>query len=171
MRVAFLDPLEERLNDFPAQYLGNHEVLVTKQRGVRPEGTEDAEAVIWWSYPVDAAFIERLPKLRFMQRIGLMRTNGDARAALAKGIPVSVIPQGVSDRVAFHALALTLAVLRKIVQGHEAVHLGTNPDNLPEEDTSGPGAKVNWARIPNVDTINDKTVGILGFGEIGACYS
>jgi phosphoglycerate dehydrogenase-like enzyme len=30
---------------------------------------------------------------------------------------------------------------------------------------------VNWVRWPDVDTLNDKTVGIIGFGEIGACFA
>ena len=107
MLVAFLDPLEPRLVDFPRQYLGGHEVLVATEAGKPPLRFEAAEAVVWSSYPIDADLIRSLPKLRFMQRIGLTRARGDAQAALAKGIPVSVVPFGVSDRVALHALALT----------------------------------------------------------------
>src|SRR4051812_23032035 len=112
MRIAFLDPLEARLHEFPARYIADHEVLLTTQPGQLPSGIDSAEAVVWSQYPVDSAFIGRLPNLRFMQRLGLVRARGDASAALAKGIPVSVIPHGVSDRVALHALMLTLAVKR-----------------------------------------------------------
>jgi len=170
MRVAFLDPLEARLADFPKTYLAKHGVLLTTEAGRLPDGLETAEAVVWWDYPVDAALIESLPRLRFMQRIGMTRFKGDASAALAKGIPVSAFPLGVPDRVAFHAFALTAAVLRKLLPGHRAVVEGLNPDGLPEVET-GAGAQVNWARIPEVDTLNDKTVGIAGFGEIGSCYA
>jgi phosphoglycerate dehydrogenase-like enzyme len=170
MKVAFLDPLEARLAEFPQTYLGEHEVLLTSTAGQPPAGFEDADAVVWWTYPVDAAFLARMPKLRFVQKVGIMRGKGDATAALAKGIPVSQIPFGVSDRVALHAMALTLALLRKLLPGHRAVLAGTNPDGLPEVEAGG-AAQVNWARVPDVDTLNDKTVGILGFGEIGACYA
>ena len=171
MRVAFLDPLEQRLTEFPDRYLGDHDVIVTDQPGTLPQGAEDADALVWWTYPVDAALIERMSRLRFMQRIGILRTKGDTGAALTKGVPVSALPFGVSDRVAQHALALTVAVLRKIVQGHNAVLTGLNPDNLPEIPTGTAAVTVNWSKIPNVDTLNDKTVGIVGFGEIGACFS
>jgi phosphoglycerate dehydrogenase-like enzyme len=171
MRIAFLDPLEQRLEDFPQRYLAGHEVLRTSRAGTLPEGIEDVEAIVWWSYPVDAARIERLPKLRFVQRIGLLRTRGDATAALAKGIAASALPHGVSDRVAQHALALMLASLRKVVQTHLAILEGRNPDNLPEEETGVPASALNWTRTPDVDTLNDKTVGIIGFGEIGACFT
>jgi phosphoglycerate dehydrogenase-like enzyme len=171
MRVAFLDPLEQRLSEFPARYLAEHEVLLPPEAGKPPERLREAEAIVWWSYPVDAALIDSLPDLRFLQRIGIVRSRGDATAALVRGLPVSVLPFGLSDRVAQHGLALTLAVLRKIVQGHQAVLAGVNPDNLPEIETGAPAPTVNWARIPDIDTLNDKTVGIVGFGEIGACYT
>src|SRR2546423_12042591 len=121
MRVAFLDPLEQRLAEFPQRYLDGHEVLLTQGTGSLPENVEKAEAVVWWSYPVDQKLIDRLPNLRFMQRVGIFRAKGDATVALANGVPVSVTPFGVSDRVALHTLALVLAVARKIVEGHQAV--------------------------------------------------
>ncbi|MPZ49013.1 MAG: hypothetical protein GEU75_06850 [Dehalococcoidia bacterium] len=168
---SFSDPLEARLADFPKQYLGGHEVLVADEAGKLPAGYESAEAVVWSSYPVDAALINSLPELRFMQRIGLTRARGDAHTALARGIPVSVVPFGVSDRVALHTLTLTLSALRKVVQGHHAVHVGVNPDGLEEKEQVGATQTVNWVRWPDVDTLNDKTVGIIGFGEIGACFA
>ncbi len=84
---------------------------------------------------------------------------------------MSVLPYGVSDRVALHTLSLTLAVLRRVVDGHQAVHEGLNPEGLPETEQVGPTPTVNWVRWPDVDTLNDKTVGIIGFGEIGACFA
>ncbi|MFN8556000.1 MAG: NAD(P)-dependent oxidoreductase [Dehalococcoidia bacterium] len=170
MRVAFLDPLEPRLAEFPGRYLGTHEILLTEAAGVLPPGVADAEAVVWWSYPVDRSLIAALPRLRFMQRVGVTRYKGDATAALERGIPVSAFALGVSDRVAQHTLALTLAVLRRLPAGDRAVRDGLNPDNLPERETGAP-AEVNWARLPNIETLNDKAVGIIGFGEIGACYA
>jgi phosphoglycerate dehydrogenase-like enzyme len=171
MRVAFLDPLEARLGEFGQRYLGGHEVLSTAEAGRLPDGVEDAEAVVWWNYPVDAAFIQRLPSLRFMQRIGIFRTKGDTTAALSKGIPVSAIPHGVSDRVAQHAMALTLALAKQLLPSHNAVLAGLNPDNMPEQETGAPAIATNWTRTPDIETLSEKTVGILGFGEIGACFA
>jgi phosphoglycerate dehydrogenase-like enzyme len=127
MRVAFLDPLEARLAEFPQRYLKEHEVLLPEAPGALPRDLESAEAIAWWSYPLDGSLIARLSNLRFLQRIGYFRAHGDASEALRRGLPVSVLPFGVSDRVALHALALTLAVLRKIVAGHKAVLEGATP--------------------------------------------
>lgn len=66
MRVAFLDPLEARLKEFPAHYLPEHELLTTEEAGRLPEGGESAAAVVWWSYPLDSRLLERLPNLRFL---------------------------------------------------------------------------------------------------------
>jgi phosphoglycerate dehydrogenase-like enzyme len=169
LKLAFLDPLEPRLLNFPKTYLPDHEVLTTTEQGVLPEGVEAAEAIVWRAYPVDRALIERLPRLRFVQRIGLLRTKGDAAAALAKGIPVSVLPHGVSDRVGQRALALTLAVLHQLRPGHNAMIEGRNSNNFPEEEATGPPLHMNWTGTPWPDTLNDKTVGIIGYGEIGSC--
>ncbi|MCX6023823.1 MAG: hypothetical protein NTZ05_19265, partial [Chloroflexi bacterium] len=106
MRVAFLDPLEARLRDFPAQYLADHEVLTTSDPSTPPEGFENAEAIVWWNTPVNDTMIARMPRLRFAQRIGWFRSQGDATAALERGIPVAVTPFGVSDRVAQHGFTL-----------------------------------------------------------------
>jgi phosphoglycerate dehydrogenase-like enzyme len=171
LKVAFLDPLEARLAEFPKTYLAEHEVLIAPARGELPDGIEDAEAIVWWSYPVDRALIERLPKLKLVNRIGVIRTAGDTTAALAKGIPTSALPHGVSDRVAQHALALTLSLVRKLRQGHEGMIAGLNPENMPEEETAAPAVHMNWTGTPDVDTLNDKTVGIIAFGEIGARFA
>jgi phosphoglycerate dehydrogenase-like enzyme len=171
MRVAFLDPLEARLSEYPQRYLASHEVSYAPEAGVLPPGIEDAEAAVWSSYPLGAATIEAMPKLRLLQRFGLVRARGDATAALRRGIPVSVTPHGVSDRVAQHAMALTLDVVKKITQSHTHLHEGRNPDNLPEQEAGVAAVALNWTRTPNVDGLNDKTVGIIGFGEIGACFT
>ncbi|MBI4497962.1 MAG: hypothetical protein HY689_08705 [Chloroflexi bacterium] len=173
MRVAFLDPLEDRLRDFPAQYLPapDFDVRVTETPGKLPEGWETAEAIIWWNTPVDRAFLEALPNLRFLQRVGWFRARGDVRYALERGIPVAVTPFGVPDRVAQHALTLTLMLLRQMHTAIEALLEGINPDRLPEAEADSGAYTVNWARVPNIASLNDKTVGILGFGEIGAAFA
>jgi phosphoglycerate dehydrogenase-like enzyme len=171
VKVAFLDPLEARLAEFPKTYLADHDVLIAPERGKLPDGIEDAEAIVWWSHPVDRALIERLPNLKLAQRIGVIRTTGDATAALNQGIAASALPHGVSDRVAQHALALTLSLVRKLRQAHEGMIAGLNPENMPEEETGAPAVHMNWTGTPNVGTLNDRTVGVIAFGEIGARFA
>lgn len=173
MRVAFLDPLEERLADFPAQYLPEPEfqVTVTRTAGELPEGWQQAEAAIWWDTPISAELIAQMPQLRFMQRVGWFRAHGDASAALERGIPVAVTPFGVSDRVAQHGFTLTQMLLRRMHVAIDAINRRVNPDELQELEADTGQNTVNWARIPDIASLNDKTVGIVGFGEIGSAYA
>ena len=173
MRVAFLDPLEARLADFPAEYLpaSAFEVLTTATAGQLPEGWAEADAVVWWDTPVNRVLIEQMPNLKFMQRIGWFRSQGDASAALERGIPVAVTPFGVSDRVAQHAFTLTHMLLRRMNVAIDALNRRLNPDELSELEADTGQNTVNWARIPDITSLNDKTVGIIGFGEIGAAYA
>lgn len=173
MRVAFLDPLETRLRDFPAQYLPPPEfqVLMTDTPGKPPDGWQSAEAAVWSETPLDGALIGQMPNLTFLQRIGWFRARGNASSALQRGISVAVTPFGVADRVAQHALTLTLMLLRRMPAALEAITEGANPGGLQELPPEAGQYTVNWARIPDISSMNDKTIGILGFGEIGSAYA
>ena len=174
MRVAFLDPLEARLADFPAEYLPapDFDVTVADTAGVLPPRWQEAEAAVWFDTPMNRELIEQMPNLRFMQHIGWFRAQGDASYAVERGIPVAVTPFGVSDRVAHHGFTLTLMLLRRMYVAIDALNRRLNPEELQElpADTGGQNT-VNWARIPDIQSLNDKTVGIIGFGEIGASYA
>ena len=92
--------------------------------------------------------------------------------ALERGIPVAVTPFGVSDRVAQHGFTLTLMLLRRMHVAIDALERRLNPEELQElpADTGGQNT-INWARLTDIQSLNDKTIGIIGFGEIGACLA
>lgn len=171
MRVAIMEPLAPPADDLCARLMTDHEVLVAPAKGEPPAGLETADCVMWQSWPVDRAFIERLPNLKLLQRIGRFRATGDVTAAVERGIPVSVFPHGTSLRVAEHNLALIFGLARGLLASHAAVVNGDNPANMTPEVRNGPTPTVNWARVPGLVTLQHKTVGIVGFGEIGACLA
>jgi glyoxylate reductase len=169
MRIAFLEPLDNVARDMPAQFLADHDVLVAPAQGEPPDGYQSAEAAIWSRTPVDAALIDSMPGLRFMQRLGRFRALGDASRAFEKGIPVSVLPHGTSARVAEHTFHLILGLFRQVIRSHNAVVENANPTGLePEEQIPGNTPGLNWSRLAGLQSIQYKTVGIVGFGEIGA---
>ena len=172
MRVAFMNPLDAVAKDMPSQFLTGHEVTVAPAAGEAPEGWQEAEAIVWSRWPVDRGFIDGLPNLRFMQRLGRFRAQGDATAAIERGIPVSVLPHGTSGRVAEHTLALLMGLFRGLIASHHAVIDGRNPDGIePIEQKPGNPPGLNWTRLPGLQSLQFKTVGIAGFGEIGACLA
>lgn len=171
MRILFLEPLAGVAGEMAAKFLGDHELLVSPAPDELPARWQEAEGVVWSRWPVDRAFIERLLRLRFMQRLGRLRARGDATAALERGIPVSVLPHGTSGRVAEHAFALTLALARGLLIAHRSVVDGLNPANLGPEAGEGAHQPLNWAGLSEPRSLQFQTVGIAGFGEVGACLA
>src|SRR6476620_819172 len=116
MHVCFLDPLEDRIKEFPGQYLADHRISYAN--GTPDEVPGDTEALITWSGLVDRDLIERLTDLRLVQRIGFYRGGGDFQAAVDRGFPVAVWPHCVLNRVAMHTLMFMVALSRKLLPGH-----------------------------------------------------
>lgn len=73
-----------------------------------------AEALIVRVAPVDAALLARAPKLRHIAKHGVGVDNIDVAAAQARGIAVTNTPQANAISVAEHALALLLALAKRL---------------------------------------------------------
>ena len=172
MRVAFLEPLDRVAQDMPPKFLGDHDVLIAPAPGELPAGYQDADAIVWSKTPIDAEFIDAMPNLKLLQRLGKFRATGDASRAFEKGIPVSVLPHGTSGRVAEHTYTLLVGLFRQLIRSHTAVVENQNPSGLaPEEQIPGNTPGLNWSRLAGLQSIQYKTIGIAGFGEIGACLA
>lgn len=169
MRLCFLDPLQDRLKEFPAQYLGEHETHLAN--GQVSDVPADTEALVTWSELLDTSLIARLPHLRFIQRIGYYRGGGDLSEAAARGIVTSVWPMGVLNRVAMHTFMFMLAQSRKLMQGHQATLRGENEIGMEPAFADHRASAMNWPMIRGVDTPANRTLGIVGFGEAGACLA
>ena len=171
MKIAFLDPVEGIARELITHHFSPADLLIAPSREELPDGLAGAEAIVWSRWPVDRALIESLPDLRLLQRLGRLRARGDATAAFERGIPVSVLPHGTSGRVAEHVLALIMGVFRGLLHSDQAVREGRNPAGLEPQERIGSTPTVNWARVPGLESLYFKTVGIAGFGEIGACLA
>jgi phosphoglycerate dehydrogenase-like enzyme len=169
MRVCFLDPLEDRIKEFPGQYLADHQVSYAN--GQPADVPVDTEVLITWSKLVDGALIGRLPDLKLVQRIGYFRGGGDFQAAVERGVPVSVWPHGVLNRVAMHTLMFMVTLSRQMLPGHELTIEGVNESGMEPSFADQRPLAMNWPKVANVDTPANKTLGIIGFGEAGACLA
>jgi phosphoglycerate dehydrogenase-like enzyme len=106
--------------------------------------------------------------LRLIQIQGHLADRADLAAAVRAGIPVAVMPSRSCIAVAEHALALMLALARKIVQGHAGV-VGHRyrERNVTPKRTSETEVAFNWLQYPDIGELHGKMLGIVGFGEIG----
>ncbi len=96
--------------------------------------------------------MKRAPRLRFIQKWGVGYDKIDVAAAERHGIHVAITAGANSATIAEHAVMLMLAVLRRVVLADRAMREGRW---IPAE------------LRPQTGKLAGKTVGILGFGNIG----
>jgi phosphoglycerate dehydrogenase-like enzyme len=130
--------------------LGGSEVLISERRGV-----------------IDADLLNDAPDLRLILRLGSLSHDIDLEAARARGVVVCWRPQEGVVRVAEHLVMQMVALLRRLPEAlaiaREAAD-GWAPRLTTDEDNFA----FNWSERQNLLGLHDRTVGILGFGEIGA---
>jgi lactate dehydrogenase-like 2-hydroxyacid dehydrogenase len=100
---------------------------------------------------IDAATIERLPKLKVIAHFGVGYETVDVAAAGKRGVRVTNTPDVLTEEVADLAIGLVLATLRRIPQGDRYVREG------------------RWLKgaMPLAETVQGKTLGVIGMGRIG----
>ncbi len=101
--------------------------------------------------PIGAAALKALAPGAMLVRYGVGVDNVDLAAAKAAGVTVCNIPDYGAEAVADHAVAMLLALLRRLPLFDTAVRDGSW------------GAK---ALVPSLDAFAVTTVGLLGFGRI-----
>ena len=99
--------------------------------------------------------LEGLPRVRVLVRYGVGVDGIDLAAATDHGVPVVNVPDYGTDEVANHAVALLLALARKIAR-------------LDRQTRSG-----GWDvfRVGPVTRLAGQTVGIVGCGRIGSAVA
>jgi glyoxylate reductase len=96
---------------------------------IGPEGWEsrlaDAEALVaLLTVKVDAALLERAPKLRVVANAVVGYDNVDVAACRARGVVVTNTPDVLTDASADLAMALLLATVRKLPQAERSLRAG-----------------------------------------------
>ena len=100
---------------------------------------------------VDAALMDRLPKLEIIANFGVGYDSIDTAAAKARNIRVTNTPNVLNEAVAELTIGLMIGLARRIPQADQHVRQG------------------KWPRgnFPLQAELTGKTVGILGLGRIG----
>jgi lactate dehydrogenase-like 2-hydroxyacid dehydrogenase len=100
---------------------------------------------------VDAALMQKLPKLEIIGSFGVGYDSVDAKWAGEHGIVVTNTPDVLNEEVADTALGLLLATIRQ----------------LPQADAYLRQGKWLAKPFPLTVTLQDRTVGVVGMGRIG----
>ncbi len=101
--------------------------------------------------PVDAALMDRLPRLEIIANFGVGYDSVDAAEAGRRGIVVTNTPDVLTDEVADLAIGLLIATIRQLPQADRYLREG------------------RWLErpFPLTATLRGRRVGILGLGRIG----
>jgi len=119
-----------------------------------PEGilevARDADAILCTYAKVTTAVVEQLTRCRIISRFGIGVDNVDIAMATSKGIVVTKVPDYCIDEVSDHAMALLLAIVRKIPFSNSEVQEG------------------RWAMptVVPIHRLRGTILGLVGFGRI-----
>jgi D-3-phosphoglycerate dehydrogenase / 2-oxoglutarate reductase len=115
----------------------------------------DADGLLIQYGAVTRRVLEGLPRVRVLVRYGVGVDGIDLAAATDHGVPVVNVPDYGTDEVANHAVALVLALARKLTR-------------LDRQTRSG-----GWDvfRVGAVTRLAGQTVGIFGCGRIGSAVA
>lgn len=129
-----------------------------------------ADAVYWISERVgsiDAKLIGAAPHLRLIQRLGSLWYDIDLGAAQRAGVAVCYWTVPGVIRVAEHTVLQMLALAKKLREA-EAIALQASPQYGESRRTDEDAFAYNWSGRTGIEGLWQRTIGILGFGEIGA---
>ncbi len=110
-----------------------------------------AAVIIGVDHFADGAFMDRAGEtLQVIARHGVGVDNVDIPAATARGILVTNTPDAPTESTAEHAVALLLAIAKRVVKG----------------DMSLRGAHIPHARLQGTE-VRGRVLGVVGLGRIG----
>lgn len=135
---------------------GYHNIIAYDQS--REEILENAHLyegiVIRSRFDMDRAFMEALPKLKFIARVGAGLESIDIDYAEERQIALFSAPEGNRNAVAEHALGMILSLFNKLNKADREVRQGL------------------WHREANRGIeLDGKTVGIIGYGNMGKAFA
>lgn len=148
---------------FPAtvQLVGNQEEL--------QQYLPDADAVIVESLEIGEAELKLGAKLKVIYQFGVLADNINDAACKQWDIPVFTLRRRTNIAMAEHTMMLVLALAKRLptithrLTENQMVAAGAPFRPYDTRHTAG----ANYARIPELRTLHDCTLGLLGFGEIG----
>lgn len=127
--------------------------LAEDARPLTPELLDDLDGLYHFSAPVTAASVDGVERLAILARHGVGLDFVDVPACTARGVAVTITPEGVTHPMASAAVALVLALAHRLRERDRALHAS---DWRPEGRFEPPGIG-----------LEGRTLGVIGYGRIG----
>lgn len=140
----------------PLEALGRVTVYDSTPADCVVKRAQDSEALIVNRIVLNRAVLDALPKLRYIGTLATGYNTIDVRAAREKGVTVCNVPLYCVETVAQLTLALLLALCNRVEHLSAVTRSGGWNDAVEATHTTAP-----------ILELSGKTLGILGFGNIG----
>ena len=143
-------------------------VCANQAQDVRALAAAGYEGLIAQEQLVDDALLSAMPDLRVVMKLGRSYFNIDAEAVRKKGLNLVACPRKGPSCVAELALTLILALSKDLLMSHRAVAEGAYKlRGLRPIRTEQWKMAFHWMRNMTVQEVREKSLGIVGMGEIG----
>lgn len=155
MKILHLDTNHPQLiNTLNQLGFTNHQDYTTSKKTIQNTIQDYHGIIIRSRFTIDKPFLDAAKNLKFIARVGSGLENIDCDYAQKKGIALIAAPEGNSNAVGEHALAMLLALFNKLNKANTEIKQG------------------NWLREENRGTeLDGKTVGIIGYGNTGKAFA
>lgn len=132
----------------------NHEALTASKKEVEKRIQEYDGIVIRSRFKIDREFLDAAQNLKFIARVGAGLESIDVEYATQKGIQLFSAPEGNRNAVGEHTLGMILSLFNKLNKADTEVRSGL------------------WNREANRGIeLNGKTIGIIGYGNMGKAFA
>lgn len=132
----------------------NIEDYTSDKKVVENKISEFQGIVIRSRFDIDRKFLEAGSNLKFIARVGAGLESIDVEYAKGKGIELFAAPEGNRNAVGEHALGMLLSLMNNLNKANREVKNG------------------QWKREENRGVeLDGKTVGIIGYGNMGKAFS
>ncbi|MGQ0551483.1 MAG: 2-hydroxyacid dehydrogenase [Armatimonadota bacterium] len=144
------------------------EVIPPQDQAGLPAAAARAAAVVTQSARVDAQLLAQARALRLLIKMGRVYDNVDLDSVRARGVPFGLVPRKGPGCVAELALTLILALSKDLIAAHRDVAQGAYSRlGVQPVKTSQRVIAFRWMRPARLHELRGKTLGCVGFGEIG----
>ena len=166
--VLILDPELAETAQAAGRNVPELEVIPSQDQGALQAAAARAAAVVTQGTRVDARLLAQAHVLRLLIKMGRVYDNVDVDSVRARGVAFGVVPRKGPGCVAELALTLILALSKDLIAAHrDAVQGAYRRLGLQPVKTSQRVIAFRWMQPARLHEVRGKTLGCVGFGEIG----
>lgn len=156
--------VEQVESNFPELEL----VCATDAQDAQELASDEFMGLVSQTAPVSAELLSQLNKLQTVLKIGRSYYNVDVQAVRERDLIFACAPRKGPNCVAELALTFIMSLSKDLLISHESVTSGAYRfRGLRPEITAQRKMAFHWMKNMRVHEVREKTLGIIGMGEIG----